>query len=39
VDFRVAGLTLEKMGLAGIKPENLPKILRDGFEVFDATPV
>jgi opine dehydrogenase len=39
VDFRVAGLTLEKMGLAGVKPENLPKILRDGFEVFDATPV
>jgi opine dehydrogenase len=39
VDFRVAGLTLEKMGLAGVKPENLPKILRDGFELFDATPV
>jgi opine dehydrogenase len=31
VDFRVEGLTLEKMGLAGVKPENLPAILRDGF--------
>jgi opine dehydrogenase len=39
VDFRVDGLTLEKMGLAGVTPENLPKILRDGFELFDATPV
>ena len=31
VDFRAEGLTLEKMGLAGIKPENLPKFLHDGF--------
>jgi opine dehydrogenase len=31
VDFRAGGLTLEKMGLAGIKPKGLPKILHDGF--------
>jgi opine dehydrogenase len=31
VDFRVEGLTREKMGLAAIKPENLPKFLHDGF--------
>jgi opine dehydrogenase len=31
VDFRTAGVTLEKMGLAGVKPENLPTILHDGF--------
>jgi opine dehydrogenase len=31
VDFRAEGLTREKMGLAGIKPENLPKFLHDGF--------
>lgn len=31
VNFRVAGLTLEKMGLAGVAPEGLQKILRDGF--------
>jgi opine dehydrogenase len=31
VDFRTTGVTLEKMGLAGVKPENLPTVLRDGF--------
>jgi opine dehydrogenase len=30
VDFRVEGLTLEKMGLAGEKPESLQKFLQDG---------
>jgi opine dehydrogenase len=31
VDFRVSGLTREKMGLAAVKPESLPKFLHDGF--------
>lgn len=31
VDFRTTGLTLEKMGLANVKPEELPKVLREGF--------
>lgn len=31
VDFRVEGLTREKMGLAAVKPESLPKFLHDGF--------
>jgi opine dehydrogenase len=31
VDFWVEGLTLEKMGLAGVRPEGLAKILQDGF--------
>ena len=31
VDFRVEGLTLEKMGLAAVKPDSLPKLLHDGF--------
>ena len=31
VDFRRDGLTLEKMGLANVAPENLGKILTDGF--------
>ncbi|HEX9788943.1 MAG TPA: NAD/NADP octopine/nopaline dehydrogenase family protein [Candidatus Binatia bacterium] len=31
VNFCVDGLTLEKMGLAGVEPENLPKFLHDGF--------
>lgn len=30
-DFRTEGLTLEKMGLAGVTPDRLPKILQDGF--------
>jgi opine dehydrogenase len=30
-DYRSEGLTLEKMGLSGVQPENLPRILRDGF--------
>jgi len=30
-DFRTEGLTLEKMGLAGVQPENLPQILHEGF--------
>jgi hypothetical protein len=30
-NFRAEGLTLEKMGLAGVQPENLPKILHEGF--------
>jgi len=29
-DYRREGLTLEKMGLAGARPEDLPKILREG---------
>jgi len=31
VDFREQGLTLEKLGLANIKPEALPKVLHDGY--------
>ena len=31
VDFRAEGLTLEKMGLAGVTRENLPAILENGF--------
>ena len=31
VDFRVEGLTLEKMGLAGATAQNLPLILQNGF--------
>jgi opine dehydrogenase len=31
VNFRTAGLTLEKMGLAEVKAENLSNFLRDGF--------
>ena len=31
IDFRTDGLTLEKMGLAGVKPETLPQVLHDGF--------
>jgi opine dehydrogenase len=30
-DFRTEGLTLEKMGLASVQPENLPEILHEGF--------
>ncbi len=30
-DFRTQGLTLDKMGLADVTPENLGKILADGF--------
>jgi opine dehydrogenase len=31
VNFRNDGLTLEKMGLAGVRAERLPQILHDGF--------
>ncbi|HVR15052.1 MAG TPA: NAD/NADP octopine/nopaline dehydrogenase family protein [Candidatus Limnocylindrales bacterium] len=31
IDFRVEGLTLEKMGLAGVAPADLQRILIDGF--------
>ncbi|MGZ9143659.1 MAG: NAD/NADP octopine/nopaline dehydrogenase family protein, partial [Candidatus Binatia bacterium] len=31
VDFRRDGLTLDKMGLAGIAPQALPALLADGF--------
>jgi len=31
IDFRVEGLTLEKMGLAGVEPADLQRILTDGF--------
>jgi opine dehydrogenase len=31
VDFRMDGLTLEKMGLAAVKPEMLPDLLHNGF--------
>jgi opine dehydrogenase len=31
VDYRRDGLTLEKMGLAAVRPENLPALLREGF--------
>ncbi len=31
VNFREEGLTLEKMGLANVNPEILPKVLHDGF--------
>jgi opine dehydrogenase len=30
-DYRKEGLTLEKMGLAGVPPEELPTILQEGF--------
>jgi opine dehydrogenase len=30
-DFRKEGLTVEKMGLAGVRPENLGKVLHEGF--------
>src|SRR4029434_10340133 len=30
-DYRKEGLTLEKMGLAAIRPENLEKVLHEGF--------
>jgi hypothetical protein len=30
-DFRVDGLTLKKMGLAGVTRKNLSKILHEGF--------
>jgi len=30
-DFRAEGLTLQKMGLAAVKPDGLPKLLHDGF--------
>jgi len=30
-DYRREGLTLEKMGLAGVRREDLPKILGAGF--------
>jgi opine dehydrogenase len=30
-DYRKEGLTVEKMGLAGIRPENLGKFLHEGF--------
>jgi opine dehydrogenase len=32
VNFRTAGLTLERMGLARVKAENLSKFLRDGHD-------
>jgi opine dehydrogenase len=31
IDYRRAGLTLEKMGLAGVRLENLPVLLHEGF--------
>jgi opine dehydrogenase len=31
IDYRRAGLTLEKMGLAGVKAETLPTLLHEGF--------
>jgi opine dehydrogenase len=31
VDYRRDGLTLEKMGLAAVRPESLPALLREGF--------
>ena len=31
IDFRVEGLTLKKMGLAGVAPADLQRILTDGF--------
>jgi opine dehydrogenase len=30
-DFQKEGLTVEKMGLAGVRPENLGKLLHEGF--------
>ncbi len=30
-DYRKEGLTVEKMGLAGVRPENMRKILHEGF--------
>jgi opine dehydrogenase len=30
-DYREEGLTVAKMGLAGIRPENLGKVLHEGF--------
>jgi len=37
VDFRSEGLTLEKMGLAGVKPEQLPIILKNGFDASTSS--
>jgi opine dehydrogenase len=31
-DYRGSGLTLEKMGLADVDPQDLPLVLREGFE-------
>jgi hypothetical protein len=31
VDFRVDGLTIEKMGLAGVRADQLQNILNNGF--------
>ena len=31
VDYRVEGLTLKKMGLGGVRPRDILKILREGF--------
>lgn len=31
IDYRVEGLTLKKMGLGGVRPRDIPKIMREGF--------
>ena len=31
IDYRVEGLTLEKMGLSQARPENLSRLLQEGF--------
>jgi opine dehydrogenase len=37
IDFRTEGLTVEKMGLAGVKPERLPIILKNGFDASTSS--
>jgi hypothetical protein len=32
IDFRREGLTLENMGLGGVRPEQLEGILKNGFD-------
>jgi opine dehydrogenase len=31
IDYRLEGLTLKKMGLGGVRPRDIPKIMREGF--------
>lgn len=38
IDFRSAGLTLEKMGLGSIKRQELPEVLKNGFQAWKNGP-
>jgi opine dehydrogenase len=37
IDYRCEGVTLKKMGLAGVKPENLKALLHEGFAAPDRS--